>query len=456
MTNKLITSIKIEKLFGLYTYSLPLKGDSLPNTTIFYGDNGVGKSTILRLVFHLLSTANNKGHRTALFNAIFDSLVVELSSGVELSARFEQQPKKRLILEIIEQGKVIAVWNYRPDSGKGSFVIETSSRDGQHIIVKQSEEDDSEYTKYDDSIAIGNESYLAVLKKYVPDLFVLNTHRNLDGDSTLMDDSDDRIAEPSRFFSAKTNSMDEKISERVKDTSLSQAMDSASKWINQKAVLSTNQGLINVHSLYVDILQRLSQSSQSEEENIDELLNKLNDIENRTAELSKYELAAPLKIEDFKIALSSGHKMVAANLLKPYILSLESRITAIDEIYPIIDRFVTMINEFFKDKTLSFKLSHGFRIHNRLEKVLIPSQLSSGEQQLLLLFCYVLTARDKPSVFMIDEPEISLNIKWKRKLIQSLLTITDNAPIQLIFASHSMELIAQHRNSVVVLVNENE
>lgn len=56
---------------------------------------------------------------------------------------------------------------------------------------------------------------------------------------------------------------------------------------------------------------------------------------------------------------------------------------------------------------------------------------------------------------MIDEPEISLNIKWQRRLVQSLLDIAKGANTQFIFASHSMELLAQHRERVVRLEPEN-
>lgn len=109
------------------------------------------------------------------------------------------------------------------------------------------------------------------------------------------------------------------------------------------------------------------------------------------------------------------------------------------------------MNGFLNDKQLSFKVSTGFNIHNRVNTRLEPSMLSSGEQQLLLLFCYVLSARDKPSIFMIDEPEISLNVKWQRKLLQSLLEVTEGSSVQFIFASHSMELLAQHTERVVKL-----
>lgn len=62
MAARLISYIKVEKLFGLYTYKIPETGE-LSNAAILYGDNGVGKSTLLRLVFHLLSAAHNRGRR---------------------------------------------------------------------------------------------------------------------------------------------------------------------------------------------------------------------------------------------------------------------------------------------------------------------------------------------------------------------------------------------------------
>jgi len=75
--------------------------------------------------------------------------------------------------------------------------------------------------------------------------------------------------------------------------------------------------------------------------------------------------------------------------------------------------------------------------------------LSSGEQQLLLLFCNTLVSRARPSIFIIDEPEISLNVKWQRKLVQNLLDVSQGGNTQFIFASHSIELLTQHRDKVV-------
>jgi predicted ATPase len=57
-------------------------------------------------------------------------------------------------------------------------------------------------------------------------------------------------------------------------------------------------------------------------------------------------------------------------------------------------------------------------------------------------------------VFIIDEPELSLNVKWQRRLVQSLLDCTEGASVQFLMASHSMELLARHRSHVVPLKME--
>ena len=456
MATTLIKTIKIEKLFGMYSYSLPENG-SISGAAILYGDNGVGKSTLLRLAFHLLSASNNKGHRSALYRADFQSLEILLTSGVLLSARPEiKKDKRTLVLKISRGDNVLAVWNYQPNSNdwrrfNDEFYVEISP-DGEKIIHRT-------LAKAGESIPRGEEAYLSALKQHVPTMFILNADRRLDSDS-VSDPSDEM--ELRRVMKYEEPKRINELVVRSREIALSQAINSANRWIGRKAVLGANQGSMNVHSVYVDVLHRLISPSHNDiapQSPVDftELLKQLKAIESKTVEVSRYELATQLSTSEFRkalIARSKKKRNLAAELLQPYIKSLESRLEAVEPIYQIINRFVTIVNGFLMDKSLSFRLSQGFNIQNKLGHPLIPAQLSSGEQQILLLFCYVLTARDQPSVFMIDEPEISLNIKWQRQLIQSLLDITDGATIQFIFASHSMELLAQHRDRVIKLANK--
>lgn len=461
MTAKLISAIRVEKLFGLYTYRLPQAG-TFSNAAILYGDNGVGKSTILRLAFHLLSAANDRGHRTALFDAEFESLEVELASGIVLGAQFTKSKGQRVLsLNIRKDDKLLAVWDHHPrsefrDRVEREELLMEITADGRQILRKKAP---STRSREQSTVPRGDRAYLEVLEKFAPTMFILNADRRLDSDA-VPDPSDEM--ELRRFMRFEEPKRINELVVRSREIALSQAMSSAGQWVGRKAVLGANQGTENIHTVYVDVLRRLLAPASPQDDSMSQadigmLAKQFAAIEERTLELSKYELATALSTSEFKKALSTRSKnrsRLAAELLRPYIKSLEGRLSAVDPIYRSVDRFVKTVNGFLQDKSLAFTLTQGFSIRNRLGFPLSPAQLSSGEQQLLLLFCYVLTARDQPSVFMIDEPEISLNIKWQRQLVQSLLEITEGATIQFIFASHSMELLAQHRSRVIRLVNE--
>lgn len=484
MNIPLISKIYIEKLFGLYTYTLPDEGE-LSNASILYGDNGVGKSTILRLVFHLLSSAGDRGHRNALFNAPFESLEVTLSNGVKLEAvrpdvedaeSFINGWGRDLRLSISKDGVLIGRWDFNPERPRGGEGAYSSGRTDiyrsrSYLSKVSSKMSYSEYARAMSNqgrLALGDDisnevygelAYITSLEQNVPTMFILNADRRLDCDA-VSDPSDEielrqvmRFEEPKRINDLVV---------RSREIALSQALSSAAKWVSAKAVQSANLGSENVHSVYVNVVKHLVSTSKKKAEeglpNTDDLLKMLAEIENKSNELAVYELAAPLSISELKKSLTTRSKPkrdLAAGLLKPYVESLKGRIEAVDPIYNVLHRFVKIVNDFLTDKTIEYKVSKGFSIVSPLGSCLTPNHLSSGEQQLLLLFCYVLTGRDKSCVFMIDEPEISLNVKWQRKLVKTLLDITEGANIQFVFASHSIELLTQHRNRVVKLVNEN-
>lgn len=453
--DQIIKSISVERLFGMYDYVLPDSG-VLNNAAILYGDNGVGKSTVLRLAFHLLSSHSRGGHRSSLYNSVFNKLTVELNSGYLLSAEVEfKRNKKILVLDIVFENEIIAKWDFTPnDRGRSRYeddydFLDETSINNRNLIPEELRKN----TK-------GKWSYLRKLSEIVPKTFILNADRRLDSDS-VSDPSDEiELRRKMRFGEPKSIS---DLVARSREVGLSQALGAAHKWITKKAVEGTNLGAENVHSVYIKVLRQLAPSGiEKGKENSsfdkNQLIEKLEIIERKTKELAKYELATALNTSELQAIIYNDNVSfynIAVDLLLPYIESLESRLDAVEDIYIILNKFITILNSMLTDKTIGYHLSQGFYISNILGDPLEARHLSSGEQQLLLLFCYVLVARDESSVFMIDEPEISLNIKWQRKLVQSLLDVTSGADIQFIFASHSIELLSMHMDRVIKLVNKN-
>lgn len=78
--------------------------------------------------------------------------------------------------------------------------------------------------------------------------------------------------------------------------------------------------------------------------------------------------------------------------------------------------------------------------------------LSSGEKQLIITFAsliFGLKGKNK-GIFIVDEPEASLHLEWQSKFVPAILKANEN--IQLIFATHSPELIGKYRSKAVKLV----
>ncbi len=101
--------------------------------------------------------------------------------------------------------------------------------------------------------------------------------------------------------------------------------------------------------------------------------------------------------------------------------------------------FIETVNRLFKhtDKSvdeeenrLSFLLNDGTK--------LTAYDLSAGEKQLLIILLKVLCQDEKPTVLLLDEPEISLHLRWQYDLIEIIRAINPNC--QVIIATHSPSL----------------
>ena len=83
-----ISRIEVRKLFGVYNYDLQYASNEVTfdNLMILYGDNGTGKSTILRMINYLLSNKERNGHKSELANIAFESFLISFTDGSFIKA----------------------------------------------------------------------------------------------------------------------------------------------------------------------------------------------------------------------------------------------------------------------------------------------------------------------------------------------------------------------------------
>ena len=81
-----IERIEVDNLFGLYSYDIRSNEVSPNQLIILYGDNGCGKTTILKSIFYLLSVRDEAGDKTRLANTKFKKFIVHINNDISIGA----------------------------------------------------------------------------------------------------------------------------------------------------------------------------------------------------------------------------------------------------------------------------------------------------------------------------------------------------------------------------------
>lgn len=125
--------------------------------------------------------------------------------------------------------------------------------------------------------------------------------------------------------------------------------------------------------------------------------------------------------------------------------------------------YLETLNSFFQDssKEIVFLDDTGEICFNTLDKNKnIVSKyndikfLSSGERQILILFSYLAFNAHEGKIFIIDEPELSLHIKWQEDFINKLNDL-NSTKTQIILATHSPNIAYKNKLKSVVLMPYN-
>lgn len=448
-----ISNIIIKDLFGQYSYNIKEQNKKeldISKLLILYGDNGCGKTTILRLIFDLFSLGmSNREAFQNISKTKFNSISIVFEDGYSLNVeRNTDEYIGTFNLKIKKDNNIINEFKYTADNHRVLYEDEQQRKVLINHGIKSNEQE---------------KSYMEIiyfLRERNPHIYYLTDKRNLlttARTNIYFDEIDENIDSEfmkREYISNKVRVIKHNNSE---NDILISTLKQAERWVRDQSIQGSLRGDQDTNYIYKDIITRISNyDDEQTKDRVDfsgnEILNAIEDISLRSKSYSEFGLTSIIEYDDFAqiIKKCSVEKMaIIDQVLAPYVNGLLARMNALKELYDAINKFVNNINNYFNGrKFISFHIKTGFKIFDLNKEEIKPNYLSSGERQLLLLFCNALLAKDKATIFLIDEPEISLNIKWQRKLIDSLLDFSENGNIQYIIASHSMEILATHRNNV--------
>lgn len=427
-----VTGMRIEELFGHYDYDIEVPRaaeNGVSRICILYGENGTGKTTILQLLFHLLSPADDRGHRTHLAKIPFRNFSVGFSDGTEIRAvRQTENIVGAFTLELVEQGRVTSA---------GLIGVDES------LTVKK------------DTLTSEGAQMLKEIGKRGTLIFLLGDDRRLVSDS-FPPEPEEYERHAHIRYPPEIRTHGPLVDSR--DIALNESLVRTREWLRQQVYAASSRGELDAQHIYANIIDQINIHGVPEitdyEEERQKLTQAIKELDARSRPFAVLGLVSRVNSRRFIGSLSDasqeGLKSVA-QVVSSFIDSQQARLDALENLNRLLHRFVELVNGFLMHKRVVLSIEEGISIVTDSGARLRPEQLSSGEKQLLLLLCNVLASSQSASLFLIDEPEISLNVKWQRLLIDVLMDITTGSECQFLLASHSLELLSKHRNQAIRL-----
>lgn len=447
-----ITHFRVEKLHDIYDYNVSFNSD----VTFLYGSNGCGKTTILNLITFTIT-----GYIYKLFDYTFKML--------ELVYK-DNDICKKIIIEKCDENSLKVNYNEK------NYVIKRRDFHGELFLDNEGRL----VNEFPENFYFKHHTWLKEIKTSFNFVFLpLSRNNSILGHMYDKKINNERFLLSHEFDSKKINTLEASLN-YVKGmvnetyTQISSKINEINEDFRNKMFMSFfhfNQD----NKYYSEVFSTLNQNKNFDRSK-DKLLKTFNDIgilsQEFIKEIDTFYDKWQIALDNYRKSASKKNNEDLSSHLS-IIISNYARIQQILEITNLADEmdiqkektlnpintFLELINGFFKQSECSkeIKIDKKGKIFFIIPNCSTPLEienLSSGEQQLLIFFAYLIFGLREynQGIFIVDEPELSLHLAWQRKYVESILNINSN--VQLIFATHSPEIVGKFRDKKVRLIQK--
>jgi ABC-type molybdenum transport system ATPase subunit/photorepair protein PhrA len=428
-----IKGVAVNDLYKRFSYKLTFnEGPETSGIDILYGDNGTGKSTILRLIYAALCPNEKEGLRSYLSITPFSSFELELSTGHKIAIR-KSNPK--------------LVGDY-------SFTVSYGGKRRMHQI--KAEKDLRVVTQP------GVRGIEEALTSMGFSILFVDHNRRIRSTPNFFEEGDVYLEEERQRAVIAARHSQERVGvyrdpEMILPIPLDSITAQVSQWLRLTAIQRGYTGDVDALEVYLDVVRGLSKKKlpAASEPYSDKgaLIDSIQELRNQSSPYIRHGLASEFPFSQLIELISEAPQtrmQTIGSIVGPFVDSLLKRLNAAKDLQNIISTFEEELNKYLRDKRAIVNVLRGISLTIGNEDVDLES-LSSGEQQLILLFSLALLSKERKRLIIIDEPEISLNYNWQRTFVGSLRKISASAHTQFFFATHSLEMISKHKHSAVEL-----
>lgn len=404
-----VKRVVIEKLYDEYTYDLTF-GEG--GVTIITGPNGYGKTTVLNIIKNAIDL--EFGYFCDL---LFSSITIYFSdakNGAKLVITRSKSSKYDSNTDESDHYNIKVAF-YQGDNRKAleSYTIDATR------YIKLQERFKQQFLEDD----IPFDNYLMHLRYREGK----KLRQNLLNYRMFVNDRNCLFIKEQRILS--TNRSDDNEAEY---TITQLAKDLKRRYSEQKSRY-TDKG----QAIDSSFIQRSLSSTPHEYD--EEEYNK------KIAELNKYVEAYQ------KVGLISNLEFMGEynekfkTVLSLYLEDMFEKISVYDEFF----RQLSLFNRFVNGKGLSNKKmilneKDGFCFETDSGNIVPLQKLSSGEQNLVILYYRLVFETAPNTLLLIDEPENSLHVEWLEKMLSDYLVMEDALKCQMIIATHSPTFVNGH------------
>lgn len=408
--------------------------DIYDNCLIIVGDNGFGKTSVLNIMYSILS-GDMKHLNNVNFSAV-ELLYTDVSTGQPTTIRLS-----RVELKVYENLS-------NKNSYKESISFDSKkSKINKYYIKKMFInvfDDEESIFGLDgiDSLFDENDSEMTfdnVLKKYEKIKNKINFAKEKLNFQTVFLPTYRRIEQNSEYFGLN----------EVEDSNINFGMNdvkAAIKKITDEILQSSINWVSKVNGDIINEIINIEKSTISfdkrNEKQIKKTLNRIDEKHLNKASKNKiFEL-----IESGKIDENETLVYFLNNMLKLYKEQNKNDNK--------LKEFSKVCNKYLKNKTIKYdEIKVNLKVVKTINDEEVDfSLLSSGEKQIISIFARLVLTNDKSIAVIFDEPEISISIKWQKMILEDIFNL-ENCGF-LIASTHSPFIFSNRLQKYTIDIEE--
>lgn len=435
MTDRLV-EFSVENLYGLYNHSI--KFDQTESVAILHGPNGVGKTALLKCIDYLLS-CNFSELRKVPYSKINATLsnnvqfkLTRVGVGINDLLMRAIDPSQKLTIEVFYKGEFQLDYTFSgdPDADGGGIPPWYRRLSETHYVDESTGEVySSDYMK----------------KKFLRVGIKTKDKKNL----SIIKDMLGVVA----VHLVETNRLYKKV-----ETSWPKPKSSQMKFSVQECSDYVIGLIKSVQSNYGKTSQALDQSFPYRFiSNIDrpmetfELKERLKNLLDKISMLMGVGLIDTGNFNHFNPESLDGIDTNKAKIMDLYVRDSEDKLAVFDDLAMKIRLMLDSLNKKFKNKEVFLDKENGLAVKGPKGLELSLESLSSGEQHEMVLLCELLFKVPYGTLVLIDEPELSLHVKWQREFLPELISIAKKVGFVAVIATHSPFIVGDRYDLMVSL-----